>query len=162
MPFQLRVNAHFNVGVQFHVLILEKCKTPWDSGQENEPNVCFNAVHTQVLHRNIVRAIRVWLLLPSKLWNQLKHYKWKWLWSFWKFHINAFIKATNTKYSAEFYKEANHDIYTIHTSSEIAVSIKTNHYIEGSQFWVCKGPSLNHKHLLMLKIVTGAMSSLQK
>lgn len=66
MACQFRVNAHFNVRVQFCVLILEKCKTPWDLGQENEPNTCFNAVHPQVLHRNIVRAIGAWLLLPSR------------------------------------------------------------------------------------------------
>lgn len=65
--FSTRVNAHFNVGVQFHVLILEKYKTPCNSVQEDEPNTCFNAVHTHVLDRNIVRAIRVWLILPSKL-----------------------------------------------------------------------------------------------
>lgn len=76
--------------------------------------------------------------------------------------MNAFIKAANTEYPAEVYKEANCDIYTTHISSETVVSIRTDHCTEGSQRWACKGPSLNHKHLLMLKIVNGAMSSLQK
>lgn len=67
MAFQLRVNAHFTVRVQFRVLILEKCKTPWDFRQETELKTSFNAVPTQVLHNNSVTAIRVWLPLTSTL-----------------------------------------------------------------------------------------------